>query len=64
MIRKYPFTIQTFMRALKPVKTCGFMDMCANYYNECKEHYDNGESTYEIRGMNTKSGNPIVIFIQ
>lgn len=64
MTKKYPFTIQTFMSVLKPVKTCGFMYMCANYYNECKEQYDAGATTYEIRAMNTKNGNPIVIFIQ
>lgn len=63
-MKKYPFNMTDFMRELKPVKTCNFMDMCAAYLKEAKQAYDCGESSYEIRGMNTKSGNPVTIFNQ
>ena len=59
---QYPFTMADFMRTLKPVKTCNFMDMCASYLAEAKEAYNNGESDYEISGHKTKSRNPVIIF--
>lgn len=62
MNKKYPFNMTDFMRALKPVKTCNFMDMCANYLTDCKKSYDDDEQSYEIRGFYTKSGNPVTIY--
>ena len=60
MIKK-PFTIQDFMYNLKPVRTCDFMDMCWNYYRDCEQAMKNGETHYEISGLNTKSGQPYTI---
>ena len=58
---KTPFTIQNFMYELKPVKTCDFLDMCWAYYRDADEALRNGETHYEISGLNTKSGNPYTI---
>lgn len=59
-------TIKELMQILKPVKTCGFMTMCANYAREINSQYESRHSTgqthYEISGIKTKSGNPHVIF--
>jgi len=54
-------TMADLMRILKPVKTCHSMDMCSNYLKEIQEAERDGETNYEIRGLNTKSGNPHVI---
>ena len=62
MTKKYPFNMYDFMRVLKPVKTCNFMDMCAAYLADAKKRYDDDESSYEIRGFYTKSGNPHTIY--
>ena len=56
-----PFTIYEFMQALKPVKTCNFMDMCWAYYREAEQAFHADETHYEIRGLNTKSGHPHTI---
>jgi hypothetical protein len=55
-------TINEVMQVLKPVHTCNFMDMCANYVREINEEFEYGESHYEISGLNTKSGNPHTFF--
>lgn len=41
---KKPFTIYDFMPNLKPVKTCGFMDMCWNYYRDCEQAMKHGKT--------------------
>lgn len=54
-------TMQELMTILKPVPTCGFMDLCANYLKDIKEHSLSGETFYEISGLDTKSGHPYTI---
>ena len=54
-------SISELMRILKPVKTCGFMDMCAAYSADIKQSKQDGETSYEIAGINTKSGHPHTI---
>lgn len=54
-------TMQELMIILKRVKTCDFMDLCANYLADIKAAQESGASHYEIRGIDTKSGNPHVI---